>query len=76
MWITIVLIYLKYVIGYPAPAKPYMCPAYSLDLVDFTQYVGGTYFKQLEHFAGGAYAITYSKCDKTIVIHTYPYQVF
>ena len=40
------------------------------------EYVRVTYFKQLEGFTGGTYAITYSKYGNTIVIHTYPYQAF
>ena len=47
-----------------------------LDLVDLTQYVGVTYFKQLESFTSGTYAIAHSEHVNTIVIHTYPYQAF
>jgi hypothetical protein len=60
----------------PSNCLKYVTHTYSPDLVDLTQYVGVTYFKQLESFAGGAYAFAYSKYVNTIVIHTYPYQVF
>jgi len=67
------------VITYAPPTKPsnclkYVTPTYSPDLVDLTQYAGATYFKQLEGFVGGTYAITYFKYVNTIAIHTYPYQ--
>ena len=54
----------------------YVTHTYSPDLVDLTQYAGVIYFKQLESFAGGAYAFTYSKYVDTIVIHTHPCRVF
>ena len=53
-----------------------MWPPHIPDLAGLTGYVGVTYFKQLEGFAGGAYAITYSKYMNKKVIHTYLYHVF
>ena len=81
MWITIVFTYLEYAKAYVPLTKPsnclkYVTHTYSPDLVDLTQYVGVTYFKQLESFVGGTYAIAYSKYVNTIVIHTYSYQAF
>ena len=75
MSIPIVFTYLEYVIAYSPPVKPsnclkYVTLAYSLDLVDLTQYAGVTYFKQLENFVGGAYAITYFKYVNTRFTHT------
>ena len=46
------------------------------DLAGLTGYAGVTYFKQLEGFVGGIYAIAYSKYVNTNVIHAYPYCVF
>ena len=67
--------------AYAPPVKlsnclQYVTHTYSPDLVDLTQYAGVTYFKQLESFVGGTYAITYFEYVNTIVIRTYPYQAF
>ena len=40
------------------------------------RYACVTYFKQLEGFVCGAYAITYSIYVNTNVAHTYPYYIF
>ena len=53
-----------------------MTPAYWVKSTKSGEYVRVIYFKQLESFAGGTYAIAYSKYVNTIVIHTYPYQAF
>jgi hypothetical protein len=60
----------------PFNCLKYVTPTYSWDLVDLTQYTEAIYFKQLEGFMGGIYAIAYSKYVNTIAIHTYPYQAF
>jgi len=39
----------------------------------FDPICGVTYFKQLESFVGGTYAITYFKYVNTVAIHTYLY---
>ena len=53
-----------------------MWPPHIADLAGLTGYGGVTYFKQLEGFAGGTYAIAYSKYVNTKVIHAYPYHIF
>jgi len=58
----------------PSNCLKYVTPAYWVKKSG--EYVRITYFKQLEGFVGGAYAITYSKYVNTIGIHTYPYQAF
>ena len=60
----------------PSNCLKYVTPAYWVKSTKSGEYAGVTYFKQLEGFVGGAYAITYSKYVNTIGIHTYPYQAF